>query len=94
MRFCTNSWRIKIAMESYFEEHAQGVWERNSMNPEMLRKQLKENHQLNAVEEIAAQYQKSFLSMVKSCKEEAHSGMMATVGICLKILCWLRDVKR
>ena len=35
MGFCTNSWRIKIALESYFEEHAQEVWERNWMNPEM-----------------------------------------------------------
>ena len=33
--FRTNSWRIKIALESYFEEHAQEVWERNWMNPEM-----------------------------------------------------------
>ena len=33
--FFTNSWRIKIALESNFEEHAQGVWERNWMNPEM-----------------------------------------------------------
>ena len=33
--FFTNSWRIKIALESYFEEHAQEVWERNWMNPEM-----------------------------------------------------------
>ena len=33
--FFTNSWRIKIASESYFEEHAQEVWERNLMNPEM-----------------------------------------------------------
>ena len=33
--FFTNSWRIKIAMKSYFEEHSQGVWERNWMNPEM-----------------------------------------------------------
>ena len=24
--FFTNSWRIKIALESYFEERAQGVW--------------------------------------------------------------------
>ena len=32
--FFTNSWRIKIALESYFEEHAQEVWERNWMNPE------------------------------------------------------------
>ena len=31
----TNSWRIKIALESHFEEHAQEVWERNWMNPEM-----------------------------------------------------------
>ena len=70
--FFTNSWRIKKALERYFEEHAQEVWERNWMNPEMqttllntyppkliatilkaLREQLKENDQLNAVEEIA-----------------------------------------
>ena len=67
--FFTNSWRINVALESYFEEHAQ---ERNSMNPEMqttllntyppklnakilkaLREQLKENDQLTAAEEIA-----------------------------------------
>ena len=70
--FFTNSWRIKIALESFFEEHAQEVCERNWMNPEMqttllntylprliatilkaLREQLKENDQLNAVDEIA-----------------------------------------
>ena len=33
--FLTNSWRIKTALESFFEEHAQEVWERNWMNPEM-----------------------------------------------------------
>ena len=31
----TNSWRIKTALENYFEEHAQEVWERNWMSPEM-----------------------------------------------------------
>ena len=70
--FFTNSWRIKTALESYFEEHAPEVWERNWMNPVMLttllnayppkliatilkalREQLKENDQLNAVEEFA-----------------------------------------
>ena len=70
--FFTNSCRITIALESYFEKHAQEVWERNWMNPEMqttllntyppkliattlkaLREKLKENDQLNAVEEIA-----------------------------------------
>ena len=30
-----NSWRIKIALESYFEKHALEIWERNWMNPEM-----------------------------------------------------------
>ena len=30
-----NSWRIKTALESYFEEHAQEVWERNWMDREM-----------------------------------------------------------
>ena len=33
--FFTNSWRTQIALESNFEEHAQEVWERNWMNPEM-----------------------------------------------------------
>ena len=33
--FFTNSWRIKIDLESSFEEHAQEVWERNWINPEM-----------------------------------------------------------
>ena len=33
--FFTNSWRFRIALESYFEEHAQEVWERNWMSPEM-----------------------------------------------------------
>ena len=27
--FCINSWRIKIALESFFEECAQETWERN-----------------------------------------------------------------
>ena len=70
--FFTNSCRIKIALESDFEELAQEVWERNWMNLGMqttllntyppnliatilkaLREQLKENDQLNAVEELA-----------------------------------------
>ena len=33
--FFTHSWSIKIALESYFEEHTQEVLERNWMNPEM-----------------------------------------------------------
>ena len=33
--FFTNCWRMKIALESYFEEHAQEVWERNWMSLEM-----------------------------------------------------------
>ena len=33
--FFTNSWRIRIASESYFEEQALEVWERSLMNPEM-----------------------------------------------------------
>ena len=33
--FFTDSWRIKIALESYFEEHAKENWERNRMNPEV-----------------------------------------------------------
>ena len=53
--FFTNSWRITIALESCFEEHAH-----ENLGPNLiatilkaLREQLKENDQLNAVEEIA-----------------------------------------
>ena len=31
--FFTNSWRIKIALESYFEEHAQGILEEKLDEP-------------------------------------------------------------
>ena len=31
----TNSWRIKIALESYFEDNAKEVWDRNWIHPEM-----------------------------------------------------------
>ena len=34
--FLTNGRRIKIALDSYFEEHSQEVWERNWMNPEVV----------------------------------------------------------
>ena len=33
--FYTNSWRLSIALESYFEEYAQEVWERNWISLEM-----------------------------------------------------------
>ena len=33
--FFTNSWRTNLALESYFEQHAQEVCERNWMNLEM-----------------------------------------------------------
>ena len=59
-----------------------------------LRELLKENDQLNAVEEHAPQYQNSLMSMIKSWKEEEDSGMMSTVGVCQKILRWLRDMKQ
>ena len=83
--FFTNSWRIKTDLESYFEKHAQEVWERNWKNLEMqttllntypskliatilkaFREQLRESDQLHSVEEIAGQYQKSLLNMIKS----------------------------
>ena len=35
MDFFTNSWRIKIALESYFEKYAQELCERSWMNLEM-----------------------------------------------------------
>ena len=33
--FFTNSWRIKIALESYFDEHGEDTWEISWMNPEV-----------------------------------------------------------
>ena len=41
-----------------------------------LREKLREKDHLNAVEEIAGQHQKSFLSTIKSCKEKG-SGMIS-----------------
>ena len=31
----TNRWRIKMALESYFDEHVKDVWSNNWMNPEV-----------------------------------------------------------
>ena len=111
--FFTNSWRIKIALESYFEEHAQEDWERNWMNPEMqttllntyppkliatilkaLRKQLKENDQSNAVEEIAGPVPEIPLEYDQILKGGGKFWDDVNGGICPKIFCWLRDVKR
>ena len=36
-------WRIKTTLESYLEEHAQEIWERNWINPEMHTTLLKMN---------------------------------------------------
>ena len=78
--FFTNCWRIKIALESYFKEDAQVVWERNWMNLEIrlrllntyppkliatILKALRENDQLNAVEEIAGSVPEGFLQILK-----------------------------
>ena len=113
MGFFRNSWRIKIALESYFEVHAQEVLERNWMNPEMqttllntyppqliatilnaLREQLKESAQLHSVEETAGPVPEIPLEYDQILKRGGRFWMMSTVGICPKILCWLRDVKR
>ena len=60
-----------------------------------LREQLKENDQLNAVEEIAGPVPEIPLEYEEILKEEEEdSGMMSTVDICPKILCWQHDVKR
>ena len=52
-----------------------------------LREQVKENDDLNAVEEIAGPVPESLLSMIKSPKRGEDSGMMSTVGICQKTSC-------
>ena len=107
--FFTKSWRIKLALESNFEEHAQEVWERNWMNLEIhdyivehvsatvlkaLREQLKENDQLNAVVEIAGPVPEIPFEYVQILKEGGISGTTSTEDICPKILCWPQDVKR
>ena len=81
--FFTNNWRINRALESYFKEHAQEVW-----NPEMqttllntyppklvatilkaLREQLKESDQLHSVEEIAGPVSEILLECDQILKE-------------------------
>ena len=82
--------RIKIALESYIEEHAQEVWERNWMNLEM------QTTLLNTYVPSIANWLREIDSEGASWswKEEEDSGMMSKEDICQKILCWLRDVKR
>ena len=59
----------------------------------VLREQLKENDQLNSVEEIAGPAPEIPLEYDQILKEE-DSGMLSTEDICQKTLCWLRDVQR
>ena len=108
--FFTNSWRIKIALESYFDEHGKEVWERNWMNLEVqttllktyppkmiatilkaLRERLKEDDQLNAVEEIAGPVPESeqILRDGGGFLDDVNGG-----DICLEISCWLPEVKK
>ena len=59
------------------------------------REQFEENHWLNAVKEkLQAHCQKSLLSMIRSWKKEENPGTSSTVGMCPKILCWVRDAKK
>ena len=111
--FFTHSCRIKIGLESDFDEQGKGFREIRWMSPEIqssllntfpphmiatilkaLREQLRENDQLNAVEEIAGQYQKSLLSTIKSWKMDEDSWTMWIEDICQKISWSLPDVKK
>ena len=73
-----NSWRIKIALESYFEERAQKTWERNlrkatllnTWNPMLMatilkvrREQLKEDDQRKTAGEIASSVPETSLEL-------------------------------
>ena len=77
--FFATSWGIEIALESHFEEHAQEVWERSQMNPEMQTTLLKTYppkliatilkalcEQLKESDQLNAVYRKSLSSMIKS----------------------------
>ena len=78
--FFTNSWRIKVALE----EHAQEVWERNWMNPEMqttllnmnnlkvmetILKALPEDDQMDTVEEIVGSVPEILIECEQILKE-------------------------
>ena len=60
-----------------------------------LREQPKENGQLNAVEEIAGPAPEIPLEYERNLERRTRdSGMMSTVDIYQKILCWQQDVRR
>ena len=97
-----NSWRIKIALESYFEKHAQEIWERilgkttllNMYNPtlketilKVLREQFKEDDQMNTAEEIAGSIPETSLECEQILKERRGFWWMSAMDICLKIWC-------
>ena len=79
-----NSWRIKIALESYFEERAQETWERNlrkttllnTCNPilmetilKVLREQFKNDDQSETAGEIAGFVPETSLDLETILKE-------------------------
>ena len=98
-----HSWRIKIALESYFEKRAQEIWERNWMNPELhttllnmynpilmetIRKALREeDDQMNTAGEIAGSIPETSLECEQNLKGRGGFGWMSTMDIYLKIWC-------
>ena len=97
-----NSWRIKIALESYFEERAQETWERNLMkttllntcNPilmetilKVLREQFIDDDQRKTAGEIAGLVPENSLEWETTLKARGGFWGMSTMDICLKIWC-------
>ena len=97
-----NSWRIKIALERYFEEHVEEIWERNLKKTTLLnmynlkwmatflkalREQFREDDQMNTVLEIAGSIPETSLECEQKLKEPVGFWEMSTMDICLKIWC-------
>ena len=98
-----NSWRIKIALESFFEERAQETWVRNlkkttllnTCNPilmetilKVLREQFKDDDQRKTAEEIAGLVLETSLEWEPILKERGGRILArSAMDICLKIWC-------
>ena len=97
-----NSWRITIALESYFEERAQETWERNLRkttllnvcNPIMmetilkvLREQYKNDDQRKTAGEIAGSEPETSLEWEPYLERTRRILGRSTMDICLKIWC-------
>ena len=103
--FFINSWRIKTALESYFEERAQETWERNLRNTtllntcnrilmetilKVLREQLKDDDQRKNSWWDRRLSTRNLTWMGSNLERTRRILERSTMDICHKIWCWLR----